>query len=76
VCEVISTATGGIDRGREMRIYAREGVVHLWFVDPLLEMLDIYRLEGGRWVVLGTHARERRAVRCRRAVARAVVDTG
>ena len=32
-------------------------MAHLWFVDPLLEVLEIYRLEGGRWVVLGTHAR-------------------
>ena len=56
VCEVISPSTGRIDRGRKMRIYAREGVPHLWFVEPLQEMLEIYRLEAGRWVVLGTHA--------------------
>jgi hypothetical protein len=31
---------------------------HLWFVEPLLETLEIYRLEAGRWVVVGTHARE------------------
>jgi len=56
VCEVISPSTGRIDRGRKMRIYAREVVPHLWFVEPLQEMLEIYRLEAGRWVVLGTHA--------------------
>ena len=56
VCEVISPSTGRIDRSRKMRIYAREGVSHLWFVEPQLETLEIYRLESGRWVVVGTHA--------------------
>ncbi len=56
VCEVISPATGRIDRSRKMRIYAREGVPHLWIVDPLLETLEAYRLEAGRWVLLATHA--------------------
>src|SRR5437867_8866934 len=55
VCEVISPSTARIDRGRKMRIYAREGVSHLWFVEPLLETLETYRLEAGRWVVLDTH---------------------
>src|SRR5205823_1804949 len=39
VCEVISPSTGRIDRSRKMRIYAREGVSHLWFVEPQLERL-------------------------------------
>jgi Uma2 family endonuclease len=58
VCEVISPSTGRIDRSRKMRIYAREGVAHLWFVEPLVKTLEIYRLEGGRWVVLSTHGGE------------------
>ena len=55
VCETISPTTGAIDRGRKMRIYAREGVRHLWFVDPLARTLEIYRLEDGRWIVASTH---------------------
>ncbi len=55
-CEVISPSTGAIDRGRKMRIYAREGVAHLWFVDPTPRTLEVYRLEAGRWIVLATHA--------------------
>jgi Uma2 family endonuclease len=58
VCEVISPSTGRIDRSRKMRIYAREGVAHLWFVEPLVKTLEIYRLEGGRLVVLATHGGE------------------
>src|SRR5882724_12259657 len=56
VCEVVSPTTGAIDRGRKMRIYARERVAHLWIVDPLARTLEIYRLEDNRWVVAGTHA--------------------
>jgi Uma2 family endonuclease len=56
VCEVISPSTGRIDRSRKMRIYAREGIAHLWFVDPLAETLEVYRLESGRWIVAATHA--------------------
>ena len=54
-CEVISPSTGVIDRGRKMRIYARERLDHLWIVDPILRTLDVFRLEGERWVVASTH---------------------
>ena len=53
-CEVISPSTGAIDRGRKMRIYAREGVAHLWIVDPVAHTLEVYRLEDRRWVVVST----------------------
>lgn len=55
VCEVVSPATGVLDRRRKMPVYAREQVRHLWIVDPVLRTLEVYRLEGGRWVVLSTH---------------------
>jgi hypothetical protein len=38
-----------------MRIYAREGVAHLWIVDPLARTLEIYRLVRSQWVVAATH---------------------
>jgi Uma2 family endonuclease len=38
-----------------MPVYAREGVEHLWLVDPLSRTLEVYRLESGRWVVVETH---------------------
>ena len=55
VCEVLSPTTGAIDRGRKMRIYAREQVGHLWIVDPLARTLEVYHLERDRWVVASTH---------------------
>jgi len=50
-CEVASPSTVHIDRVRKMNLYAREGLRHLWLVDPLARVLEVYRLEGGRWVV-------------------------
>jgi Uma2 family endonuclease len=55
VCEVISPSTGRIDRSRKMRIYAREGVAHLWLVEPLLRTVEVYRLQEGAWVVATVH---------------------
>ena len=55
VCEVISPRTGRIDRSRKTRIYAREGIGHLWFVDPLARTLEVYQLEGGRWILASAH---------------------
>lgn len=60
-CEVVSPSTGSIDRVAKMRIYAREGVRHVWLVEPLQQTLEIYRLESDRWVVTGTYAGAQRA---------------
>lgn len=56
VCEVISPSTGALDRSRKMAVYAREGVRHMWIVDPNHQTLEVYRLEDGRWVVAAQHA--------------------
>ncbi|MBI4511260.1 MAG: Uma2 family endonuclease [Deltaproteobacteria bacterium] len=55
VCEVISPKTARLDRGRKMGVYARVGVKHMWIIDPLANLLEVYRLDGGRWSLLGTH---------------------
>ena len=55
VCEVVSPSTGRNDRVLKMPIYAREQVGHLWLVDPKMRTLEVYRLEGQRWVVINTH---------------------
>ena len=49
VCEVLSERTEAIDRGRKMRIYRREGVRHVWLVDPRIGTLEVWRLDGRRW---------------------------
>ena len=54
VCEVLSPTTMRLDRTRKMQVYAREGVAHLWFLDPLAHLLETYRLDGEHWVVAAT----------------------
>ena len=48
-CEILSERTRSRDKGPKMRIYAREGVRHLWHVDPLARTLDIFRLSEKTW---------------------------
>ena len=54
VCEVLSPSTAATDRAEKMPIYARERVGHIWLVDPIAQTLEAYRLEQGRWSLLGT----------------------
>lgn len=46
VCEVTSPSTASIDRVRKTRIYAREQVRHVWFVDPGTRVFEVWRLDG------------------------------
>ena len=54
VCEILSPSTRGFDRGEKRDLYAREGVSHLWFVDPDERMLEAFELREGHWVLLAT----------------------
>ncbi len=49
-CEVVSPRSEARDRVTKMRIYRREGVAHVWLVNPIARTLEVYRLEGGRYV--------------------------
>jgi Uma2 family endonuclease len=55
VCEILSPSTGRFDRARKMPLYARRGVQHAWVIDPATRTLEVLRLEGGRWVIVGAH---------------------
>lgn len=52
VCEVLSPRTEARDRGVKARVYARSAVSHYWLLNPTLRTLEVWRLEGGRWVVV------------------------
>ena len=54
LCEVLSPSSQAVDRGDKMDVYAREGVGHAWLVDPIAQLLEVWRLEDGRWLRLGT----------------------
>jgi Uma2 family endonuclease len=55
LCEIVSPSTERLDRGRKLAIYPREGVRNVWLVNPVARTLEVMRLEGGRWVLLGVH---------------------
>ncbi len=55
VCEILSPSTSRIDRAVKMPIYSREGIGHLWLVDPDAHTLEVYRLQDdGHWLLLTT----------------------
>jgi len=54
-CEVLSPATARLDRVRKVPIYAREGVGHVWLVDPIAETLEVLALVSGRYQLAGTY---------------------
>ncbi len=53
VCEVLSPSTQRYDRGDKRTIYAEAGVGHLWHVDPILKMLEVFELRDGKWLLAG-----------------------
>ena len=55
ICEVLSASTETLDRGKKLRIYAREGVAHAWLLDPLRQTLEVLRLESARWIEVAAH---------------------
>ena len=58
VCEVLSPKTARTDRALKLPIYARVGVGHAWLVDPVARILEVLRVENGRWSILATHRDE------------------
>jgi Uma2 family endonuclease len=55
---VLSPATAKFDRGEKMPAYAREGVRHLWLVDPLDKILEGFRNHDGKWLQPAVHPDE------------------
>ncbi len=54
-CEVLSPRSASIDRVHKRRIYGEEGVVHLWFVDPIERTLEIFRNKDHSWLLVASH---------------------
>jgi Uma2 family endonuclease len=53
-CEVLSPRTADLDRAEKVPIYGREGVTHVWLVDPLLRTLEVLRLDGATYRLIVT----------------------
>ena len=55
VCEVLSPSTAGLDRIKKSRVHAKQGVRHMWVIDPRARTLEVYRLHDGLWTQVSTH---------------------
>jgi Uma2 family endonuclease len=58
ICEILSESTARVDRMQKIPIYARDEVEHLWIVDPRDRTVEVFRLHGGRYVLIGTSGGE------------------
>lgn len=61
VCEILSPSTQRIDRGPKRVIYAREGVGFLWLIDPSAKSLEVLRLDGLTYRIVGTFFEDAKA---------------
>ena len=56
VCEILSPSTRKLDLEAKRPVYAREGVRHLWLVDPAERTLEAFELTAGEWARIATAA--------------------
>ncbi len=54
VCEVLSSSTRRVDLHEKRPVYAREGVGHLWLVDPADHTLEVFELHEGQWLLIAS----------------------
>ena len=54
VCEVLSPSTRRLDLHQKRPTYAREGVHHLWLVDPADRSLEAFELHEGQWLLIAS----------------------
>ncbi len=59
-CEVLSPGTLRLDRVKKMPLYGQFGVSHFWMIDPVAKTLEVFRLESGRWSLLGAFSEDER----------------
>ena len=54
VCEVLSPSTSKVDRLEKRPAYAREGVGHLWLIDPIERTLEAFELHEDQWLLIAS----------------------
>ena len=52
VCEVLSASTRRLDLHAKRPVYAREGVGHLWLIEPTDRTLEAFELRDGEWALI------------------------
>jgi Uma2 family endonuclease len=61
VCEVLSTSNARYDQQTKAPFYASVGVPWLWMVDTRSHLIEVRRLDRGKWVVEAVFSDEREA---------------
>ena len=56
VAEILSPSTSRVDRSLKLPVYQRERVPHVWLVDPQAMTIEVLRLDGASYRLLGVHA--------------------
>ena len=54
VCEVLLSSTRKVDLHEKRPVYAREGVAHLWLIDPADRTLEAFELHDGQWLQIAS----------------------
>jgi Uma2 family endonuclease len=54
VSEILSPSTAALDRTEKLPVYARRGVGHVWLIDPLAKTLEVLRLDGSTYRIVGS----------------------
>ncbi|CAM4277187.1 Uma2 family endonuclease [Corallococcus exiguus] len=60
VCEVLSPATAKLDLTIKLPRYARAGIRHAWIINPVHRVVEVFRQDHERWVLLNTFVSEDR----------------
>ena len=54
VCETVADSTRDLDLNGKRPVYAREGIPHLWLVDPTNRTLEASELHDGQWLLIAS----------------------
>jgi hypothetical protein len=61
ICEVLSDSTEAVDRAKKIPIFARDAVAHVWLVDPIVQTVEVFRLDGDSYRLVTTHCGDAKA---------------
>ena len=52
--EVLSASTARLDRVGKLPVSVREGVGHVWLIDPIAQTLEVFKLAGAHYALILT----------------------
>ncbi|AFE07530.1 hypothetical protein COCOR_07422 [Corallococcus coralloides DSM 2259] len=60
ICEVLTPATAKLDLTIKLPRYARAGIRNAWIINPVHRVVEVFRQDHERWVLLNTFVSEDR----------------